>query len=427
MAAANRLPRSRLPSLNPNPSGYLNRLAVRLNHRLGIRRARVSLSAAAPSPTPRPAAEADGGVPEHCLQRGADGHLYCEGVRVENAMAAAERSPFYFYSKPQVVRNFAAYRDALDELPSGVGYAVKANNILRVLQFLRELGCGAVVVSGNKLRRAPYAGFDPTRCIFNGNGKPLEDLVLAAMSGVFVSVDSEYDLENIIVDAARVAGKNVPVLLKINPDVDPQVHPYATTGNKTSKFGIPNEKLQLLVDSIKSHANDKLVGVHCHLGSTITKDTTKGIGSSCPLGKRAGVAVEVPMETFIEDCHRYADTYERGLVLAERCHDLLQRTVRLCRGFATVVVGGAVLINYVDKTFGKGRQSDEIKAESDFDKLQSAVEPTKLDCKDSNQEGGLKREPRKPIEQPIKEDAPPQPLHVLRDWWVNLTRSQRSD
>ena len=60
------------------------------------------------------------------------------------------------------------------------------------------------------------------RCIFNGNGKLLEDLVLAAESGVFVNVDSEFDLDN-IVSAARIAGKTVNVLLRINPDVDPQV------------------------------------------------------------------------------------------------------------------------------------------------------------------------------------------------------------
>lgn len=60
------------------------------------------------------------------------------------------------------------------------------------------------------------------RCIFNGNGKLLEDLVLAAQEGVFVNVDSEFDLENIVA-AARIAGKMVNVLLRINPDVDPQV------------------------------------------------------------------------------------------------------------------------------------------------------------------------------------------------------------
>jgi len=61
------------------------------------------------------------------------------------------------------------------------------------------------------------------RCIFNGNGKVLDDLVLAAKEGVFVNIDSEFDLENIIA-AAKIAQKRVNVLLRINPDVDPQVY-----------------------------------------------------------------------------------------------------------------------------------------------------------------------------------------------------------
>ncbi|THF96869.1 hypothetical protein TEA_021279 [Camellia sinensis var. sinensis] len=109
------------------------------------------------------------------------------------------------------------------------------------------------------------------RCIFNGNGKLLKELVLAAQEGVFVNVDSEFDLDN-IVSAARIAGKKVNLLLRINPDVDPQVHPYVATGNKNSKFGIRNEKLQWFLDAVKAHPNElKLVGAHCHLGSTITK------------------------------------------------------------------------------------------------------------------------------------------------------------
>jgi hypothetical protein len=116
-----------------------------------------SVSMASPSPSPQPMAA---GVPKHCFRRGADGYLYCEGVRVEDAMAAAERSPFYLYSKLQVLRNFAAYRDALQGLRSIVGYAVKANNNLPVLRVLRELGYGAVLVSGSELRLTLQAGFD---------------------------------------------------------------------------------------------------------------------------------------------------------------------------------------------------------------------------------------------------------------------------
>ncbi|XP_020582560.1 diaminopimelate decarboxylase 1, chloroplastic-like [Phalaenopsis equestris] len=211
------------------------------------------------------------GASSGCFTKSPEGYLNCDGVRVQDIMEAVERRPFYLYSKDQITRNFEAYREALEGLGSIIGYAVKANNNLKVLEHLRELGCGAVLVSANELRLALRAGFDPTRCVFNGNGKLVEDLVLAAKEGVFVNIDSEFDLENIVI-AARITGKTVRVLLRINPDVDPQVHPYVATGNKNSKFGIRNERLQWFLDTIKSYPNElKLVGAHCHLGSTITK------------------------------------------------------------------------------------------------------------------------------------------------------------
>jgi diaminopimelate decarboxylase len=40
-------------------------------------------------------------------------------------------------------------------------------------------------------------------------------------------------------------GKRVKVLLRINPDVDPQVHAYVSTGLASSKFGIRNSHLQV--------------------------------------------------------------------------------------------------------------------------------------------------------------------------------------
>lgn len=78
-------------------------------------------------------------------------------------MDSVEKRPFYLYSKTQITRNVEAYREALEGLSSIIGYAIKANNNLKILEHLRKLGCGAVLVSGNELRLALRAGFDPTR------------------------------------------------------------------------------------------------------------------------------------------------------------------------------------------------------------------------------------------------------------------------
>jgi diaminopimelate decarboxylase len=140
------------------------------------------------------------------IYRGSDDYLYCDGMRIDDVRSATAASPFYLYSKDKIVQNYLAYKAALEGLESIIGYAVKANNNLKIMGLLREMGSGAVLVSGNELRLALKAGFDPTRTIFNGNGKLPKELELAVANGVLINVDSEFDLHNIR-SAAKAVGK----------------------------------------------------------------------------------------------------------------------------------------------------------------------------------------------------------------------------
>lgn len=199
-----------------------------------------------------------------------DGYLYCENLKIKTIQDQIPESPFYLYSLTQIRGNYKAYATALEGIESIIGYAIKANNNLTILKHLRELGSGAVLVSGNELRIALAAGFDPKRTVLNGNGKTIAELILAAEHGVMINIDSEFDLEHVR-EAAKEVGKVADVLIRINPDVDPQVHAYVSTGIKNSKFGIRNERLDWFLDQIKAEPLLNLVGVHCHLGSTIKK------------------------------------------------------------------------------------------------------------------------------------------------------------
>ena len=199
-----------------------------------------------------------------------DDYLYCDGLKIKDIQEQVPHSPFYLYSLDQIAANYKAYEAALEGIESIIGYAIKANNNLAILKHLRGLGSGAVLVSGNELLIALAAGFDPEEMVLNGNGKTLPELTLAAQHGVMINVDSEFDFRH-IQHAARTSGKTVNVLIRINPDVDPQVHHYVSTGIKNSKFGIRNEKLHWFLDQIKDDSSLNLIGVHCHLGSTIKK------------------------------------------------------------------------------------------------------------------------------------------------------------
>jgi diaminopimelate decarboxylase len=60
---------------------------------------------------------------------------------------------------------------------------------------------------------------------------------LAVEHEILINIDSEFDLEHII-QAGEQIGKNARAILRINPDIDPKVHPYVSTGLASSKFGI---------------------------------------------------------------------------------------------------------------------------------------------------------------------------------------------
>ena len=44
--------------------------------------------------------------------------------------------------------------------------------------------------------------------------------------------------------------KIVTVLIRVNPDIDPIVHPHISTGLRSSKFGVVEEDVAYLADRI---------------------------------------------------------------------------------------------------------------------------------------------------------------------------------
>ncbi|MBU2510624.1 diaminopimelate decarboxylase [bacterium] len=199
-----------------------------------------------------------------------DGYLYCEDIKVKHIQDRIPNSPIYLYSLNRILENYKAYKEALDGIPSIISYALKANSNLTIARHLREAGASATLVSGNELKIAMAAGFDPKLVTYNGNGKTTAELSMAVLHGVMVNIDSEFDLQH-IKKAAAETRKTANVTLRINPDVDSEVHPYVATGFKNSKFGIMNERLDWYLKEIENSSGLNLVGLHCHLGSTIKK------------------------------------------------------------------------------------------------------------------------------------------------------------
>ena len=199
-----------------------------------------------------------------------DGRLHCEGTPLE-AIADAVGTPTYVYSAGAIAHVYEAYERALDGVPHLVCYAVKANMNLAVLGLLARLGAGADVVSGGELYRALRAGFEPGRIVFAGVGKTREEIQEGMKADVFAfNVESASELA-VVDEVARGLGARARVAFRVNPDIDPQTHPYISTGLKTSKFGIPYREARDLYRHAAGLAGIEVVGVHMHIGSQLTK------------------------------------------------------------------------------------------------------------------------------------------------------------
>ena len=199
-----------------------------------------------------------------------NGELYCENLPVRQ-IAEAVGTPFYLYSHATLSHHFRTFDAAFEGFPHIICFAVKANGNLAILRLFAQLGSGADIVSGGELFRALKAGMDPQKVVYSGVGKNFEEIRMAIKAGILMfNIESSQELGEISRIAQRLK-KKAPIALRINPDIDPQTHPYISTGLKKNKFGINLDRALLDYERAHQLSHVEVVGVACHIGSQITE------------------------------------------------------------------------------------------------------------------------------------------------------------
>ncbi len=197
-------------------------------------------------------------------------HLHAEQCSVAD-LASTYGTPLYVYSRATIERHWKAFDKAAGERPHLICYAVKANSNLAVLNIMASMGSGFDIVSGGELARVIEAGGDPSKVVFSGVAKTEAEIADALNHGIHCfNVESEPELDRIS-RVAQSLGKQAPISLRINPDIDAGTHPYISTGLKENKFGIAIERALEAYAYAASLPGLKLVGVDCHIGSQLTE------------------------------------------------------------------------------------------------------------------------------------------------------------
>ncbi len=196
--------------------------------------------------------------------------LYAEEVPL-SAIAERVGTPCYVYSRATLERHYRVFDEAFGDWPHHICFAVKANGNLAVLQVLERLGAGFDIVSGGELARVLVAGGRASDVVFSGVGKSSDEIAKALTAGVrILSIESGEELERVNAVALSL-GHKAPIGIRINPDVDPNTHPYIATGLRENKFGVPAADAPALYRKAKEMAGIEVVGIGCHIGSQLTE------------------------------------------------------------------------------------------------------------------------------------------------------------
>lgn len=146
------------------------------------------------------------------------GGLHLNGLPLARVVARAGGTPLYAVDRSAVKARVAELRQAL---PATVHlhYAMKANPMPALVQFLCGLVDGVDVASAGELQVALNAGADPQSVSFAGPGKQPHELRQAVAAGILVNVESAGELPH-LARASQDLGLPARVALRLNPDFE---------------------------------------------------------------------------------------------------------------------------------------------------------------------------------------------------------------
>ncbi len=187
-----------------------------------------------------------------------------------HALAEKYGTPLYVYDFDYISNRYETLKDAFAGKKSIINYAVKANSNLSVIAHLAKLGAGADCVSIGEVKRALTAGVSKYKIIFSGVGKRDDEIREALEKDILMlNLESEAEMKRVEL-VAKELGREARISIRVNPNIDPQTHPYISTGLHENKFGVEIDMAKRMYIYANKSEFLNPVGIHFHIGSQLT-------------------------------------------------------------------------------------------------------------------------------------------------------------
>ncbi|WP_207060975.1 pyridoxal-dependent decarboxylase, exosortase A system-associated [Motiliproteus sp. SC1-56] len=188
---------------------------------------------------------------------------YVGGKPLTRHAAVVGRTPFYAYDRGLIRQRIDTLRQ---QLPKGIKlhYAIKANPMPALVDFVTPLVDGLDVASKGEMRIALDAGMEESEISFAGPGKNQEEIVSAVAAGIVVTAESFLQVEQ-IAKAARSLNLKARLALRLNPSFELKASGMKMTGG-AKPFGIDSECFADLIEYVRAQGLEP-EGLHLFTGS----------------------------------------------------------------------------------------------------------------------------------------------------------------
>jgi diaminopimelate decarboxylase len=199
----------------------------------------------------------------HAYFRRSDGELHIGGMAIAALAQRVGRTPFYVYGRAAIVKRIGELRAMLPKSVK-LHYAVKANPMPALVDFIAPRVDGLDVASVGEMAVALDTGIDATQVSFAGPGKSPDDLARAVAAGIVLSVESEREVQR-LVDIAKRTATRPRLTVRVNPDFELKTSGMKMSGG-SKQFGVDAERVPQLLHEISLQPLD-FVGFHIFSGS----------------------------------------------------------------------------------------------------------------------------------------------------------------
>jgi len=192
-----------------------------------------------------------------------DGELLVNGKKLSELKGKAGKRAFYAYDRSIMTHKINSFRQSMPaELK--LHYAIKANPMPELVNFIAAQVDGLDVASGNELEVALKSNISNRHISFAGPGKQIEELEKAINAEITINIESLTELERIN-HICQQTGITAKVAIRVNPDFELKASGMKMGGG-AQQFGIDAEQIPMIAKKIESFGLD-YQGLHIFTGS----------------------------------------------------------------------------------------------------------------------------------------------------------------